>query len=90
MKVVKGTPIHGESKCLTCRYATITKGFAESQYRVYCHELGARVGWPVSECTGFSLKGELNLSQLEAMAYILEEKSGKYGFRPLKDTERTY
>lgn len=82
------TPDHSrESRCYTCKSATIVKGYAESQQIIECSALSCRVPFPVYECSAYKHKLELTLYQLMSMGQIVEKKDNKIGFRPLTREE---
>ena len=86
-------PDHGKNLCDTCNNATIIRGHAASQILVNCGAIsfGSRRGmvpFPVSSCTAYEPRQTLSLHEMERMAYVLENKDGKYGFRRLSKEER--
>lgn len=81
------TPNHSqESKCLTCKHASIARGFAESQMRVECSMFG-RMRYPIYECSDYRHKLALTLYQMMGMAKVIEKKDGQIGFRNLTKAE---
>lgn len=88
MRVVKGTPIHGESKCLSCQNAMVIQGYAETQQQIVCTYARSRLmPFPVASCSCYEQKNTLDLHAMMQMAYILESKEGKYGFRRPTEAE---
>ena len=54
INIKDGTPLEGESLCLTCVYAHIQRGFRESEEDVFCCYVQFRpVRFKVRECTAF-------------------------------------
>ena len=89
MRVIKGTPIHGESLCLTCKYGTVIEGQAMSQRILYCGDTGRFIKFEVSRCSAYVAQGTLSLWQLTGMAKIIEiDTKGEIGFRALTNDER--
>lgn len=68
----------GPSLCLSCRYAHVRRGFAESEVVMYCTY--ARWGGPeivpyaVKECTAYDHKSKASLCQMEKIAWVLLTK----------------
>lgn len=89
MRVVKGTPIHGESKCITCANCTHVQGHAEGSEIIRCDILRQRVPFSVARCSEYEVRGTLSLHSMFSMAKILEKREdGKYGFRTPSNQEK--
>lgn len=90
------TPNHSRNLCETCDNAVIVQGHADSQKLIYCSSVdfrgvkfrGGIVPFPVSSCSAYEERQTLSLSQMERMAYFIENKDGKVGFRRLTPQER--
>ncbi len=91
--VKKGTPLHGDSLCNTCVNAHAERGYRESETLVFCQatDPGHRVLFPVRECSSHAEKQKQTLWEMQKIAWILDERSGrKVGFVPAAELkERT-
>lgn len=78
------TPDHSqEPLCLSCKYAVVQRGYAESQIEIRCQQMNERViPFPIYECSYYLHKMERELHELERIAYILERKGSVIGFHP--------
>src|SRR5262245_28755626 len=89
MKVHGGETLdHTKSLCETCRHSGKIYGHAISQSITYCHYMAEKIKWPISRCSMWEQKGALTIQEMEKMAYILEDRQGKIGFRRLTKEER--
>lgn len=80
------TPNHGrEPKCLSCKYATIVRGFAVSEIYIRCQELAIEVPFPVYECSTYMHRLETEKWEMEQIAYILRRKGATVGFHAPKN-----
>lgn len=84
-KVYGGTPIGQASRCDSCVYARIIRGYAQSEKITLCDRLyePLRIPFPVSECTDYLDSRLPRFEDLEPIAWDLRSKSaGKTaGFR---------
>jgi hypothetical protein len=92
-KVYGGTPVGQASRCDSCVYAGIIRGYAQSEKITLCDRLfePIRIPFPVSECTDYLDKRLPCIEDLEQMAWELRSKSAgkRAGFvfvRPHKNT----
>jgi hypothetical protein len=87
-KVYGGTPKGSESLCLTCTYAGIIRGFAESEMITICDRFfnPIRVPFPVSECSEYADRRLPDVEEMKEIAWSLRSKSAghKAGFIPAK------
>ena len=86
-KVYGGTPKAGESLCLTCIWARIIRGYAESEVITLCGRfwtLPVRVPFKVSQCTEYADRRLPDVEDMEEIAWSLRSKSAgrKAGFLP--------
>jgi hypothetical protein len=80
VKIRGGTPEGAQSLCVTCRWAHIAKGFADSQQVTYCN--GVRpsipVRFPVSQCSSYDDRRVASKWDMEKIAWILlTKKAGR-------------
>lgn len=84
IKIHGGTPAGGESRCDTCRYASIIRGFAESERIVICgrREEGLRLSFKVAECTDYEDKRHPTLWEMKQIAWEVSPRTAtsKTGF----------
>jgi hypothetical protein len=84
-KVYGGTPVGQASRCDTCVYARIIRGYAQSEKITICDRLfqPIRIPFPVSECTDYVDKRLPCIEDLEQIAWELKSKSAgkRAGFR---------
>jgi hypothetical protein len=84
-KVYGGTPIGQASRCDSCVYSRIIRGYAQSEKITLCDRLfePIRIPFPVSECTDYLDSRLPRIEDLEPIAWDLRSKSaGKTaGFR---------
>ena len=85
-KVYGGTPRGGESLCLTCMYARIIRGYAESELITICDRWyePMRLPFKVSQCSDYADKRLPDVEDMEEIAWSLRSKSAghKAGFLP--------
>ena len=83
-KVYGGTPVGNESRCDTCSYARLIKGYAEKEKIVFCDRLYDPIVIPfkVSECSDYADKRLPDLDRLEKIALLVEVKGKTAGFVP--------
>jgi hypothetical protein len=76
-KVYGGTPVGQASRCDSCVYARIIRGYAQSEKISICDRLfePIRIPFPVSECTDYLDKRLPCIEDLEQMAWELRTKS---------------
>jgi hypothetical protein len=86
-KVYGGTPVGEDSRCDTCVYSRIIRGYAESEKLTLCDRLFEviRVPFKVRECSDYVDKRLPCIEDLEEIAWQLRSKSaGKTaGFAPI-------
>lgn len=72
-KVYGGTPAGTGSRCDTCAYAMIVKGYAESERITVCDLTypAMRVPFPVAECSGYVNRTLPEFEQMEKIALDL-------------------
>ena len=75
IKVRGGTAIGGENLCLSCRNATVIKGFGPEQI-IHCGDVGETLKFPVSECSVYDNKSSITLSTMRDVAWILVPRKG--------------
>jgi hypothetical protein len=83
-KVYGGTPHGTESRCDTCSYSRLIKGYAEKERIVYCDRLYDPVVIPfkVAECSDYADRRLPDLDYLEKNALIIEVRGKAAGFVP--------
>jgi hypothetical protein len=70
-KVYGGTPKGGQSLCLTCIYARIIRGFAESEMITLCDRWDSmRVPFKVSECSDYADRRLPDVEEMEKIAWF--------------------
>jgi hypothetical protein len=76
-KVYGGTPVGQASRCDSCVYARIIRGYAHSEKITICDRIfePVRIPFPVSECTDYVDKRLPCIEDLEQMAWELRSKS---------------
>jgi hypothetical protein len=76
-KVYGGTPSGQASRCDSCVYARIIRGYAQSEKITICDRLfePIRIPFPVCECTDYLDKRLPCIEDLEQMAWELRSKS---------------
>src|SRR6266853_3658207 len=76
-KVYGGTSVGQASRCDSCVYARIIRGYAQSEKITICDRLfePIRIPFPVSECTDYLDKRLPCIEDLEQMAWELRSKS---------------
>jgi len=86
-KVYGGTSVGQESRCDTCVYSRIIRGYSQSEKITLCDRIfePIRIPFPVRECTDYLDKRLPCVEDLEDIAWILRSKSaGKNaGFIPV-------
>lgn len=93
-KIYGGTPVGQASRCDSCVYARIIRGYAQSEKITICDRIfePVRIPFPVSECTDYLDKRLPCIEDLEQMAWELRSKSAgkRAGFvyvRPSEDLD---
>ncbi len=83
-KVYGGTPVGTESRCDTCTYSRLIKGYSEKERIVYCDRLYDPIVIPfrVSECSDYADKRLPYIEDLEKTALIIEVRGKSAGFVP--------
>ena len=91
-KVERGTPLHSESLCRTCRYAQVMRGMAESQEMVVCKSVSMSSGpfvltTAISHCSSYDDKRIPSRWDMEQIAWVLvTKKTGRdIGFVSAED-----
>jgi hypothetical protein len=76
-KVYGGTPVGQASRCDTCVYGRIIRGYAQSEKITICDRIfqPIRIPFPVMECTDYVDKRLQCIEDLEQMAWELRSKS---------------
>jgi hypothetical protein len=86
-KVYGGTPVGQESRCDTCVYSRIIRGYAHSEKITLCDRIfePLRIPFPVSECTDYVDKRLPCIEDMEEIAWIMRSKNAgkKAGFVPV-------
>ena len=73
-----------KSLCSTCESGLIIKRNSETSR--YCNDVRRPIKGIVTECSGYSEKGALDLYELKQIAWIISvDKTRKIGFSPPKD-----
>ena len=75
------------SLCDKCEYGSIAKT-KDNKRIVYCTAIFKYMPQNISECSDYQAKGELSKHDMERLAWTLETKNGKIGFKqpdPKKD-----
>lgn len=84
-KVYGGTPVGQASRCDTCVYARIIRGYAHSEKITLCDRIFEPISipFPVSECSDYVDKRLPCIEDLEQIAWELRSKSAgkRAGFR---------
>ncbi len=84
-KVYGGTPVGQASRCDSCVYSRIIRGYAQSEKITLCDRLfePIRIPFAVMECTDYLDKRLPCIEDLELIAWELRSKSAgkKAGFR---------
>lgn len=84
-KVYGGTPVGNDSRCDTCAYSLVLKGYSENQRRTMCDKLyrPIEISFPVAECSGYADRRLPVVDDLEEIAIPIEASKGvPRGFRP--------
>ena len=90
-KVYGGTPVGNESRCDTCVYARIIRGYAESERITICDRIfkPLLVPFKVMECSDYADKRLPCVEDMEEIAWQLRSKSAgrSAGFQPAAEQE---
>src|SRR5215831_10295115 len=90
-KVYGGTSVGQESRCDSCVYSRIIRGYSQSEKITICDRMfePVRIPFPVRECTDYLDKRLPCVEDLEDIAWVLRSKSaGKSaGFVSVNVTE---
>jgi hypothetical protein len=84
INIKDGTPLEGESLCLTCVYAHIQRGFRESEEDVFCCYVQFRpVRFKVRECSAFCNRTLPTRYEMEKIALVIPTSPARKptGFR---------
>ena len=85
-KVYGGTAIGQDSRCDSCVFARVIRGYSESECITLCDRLyeAIRIPFKVRECTDFVDKRLPRIEHLEDIAWVLRSKSAgsRAGFGP--------
>ena len=88
-KVYGGTPVGQESRCDTCVYSRIIRGYAQSEKITLCDRIFEPMPIPfaVAECTDYVDKRLPCIEDMEEIAWILRSKNAgkKAGFVPVTE-----
>jgi hypothetical protein len=84
-KVYGGTPQGNESRCDTCLYVRLIKGYAESERIVICDRYfePIRITFKVYECSDYANRNLPDVDEMEKIAWELrpnERPGRKAGF----------
>jgi len=76
-KVYGGTPVGQDSRCDSCVYARIIRGYAESEKITLCDRIleVIRIPFKVMECSDYVDKRLPCIEDMEEMAWLLRSKS---------------
>lgn len=76
-KIYGGTPVGNESRCDTCVYARIIRGYAQSERITICDRLfeAIRIPFKVMECTDYADKRLPCVEDMEKIAWQLRSKN---------------
>jgi hypothetical protein len=79
VNVKNGTPLHGPSRCETCAFAHVKRGFRESEVLVVCvaSEPSHRVPFPIRECSVYRDKTVPSFYEMEKIALIVTPRDPK-------------
>lgn len=93
-KVYGGTPVGNESRCDSCVYSRIIRGYSQSEEITLCDRLfePIRIPFPVRDCTDYLDKRLPCVEDLEDVAWLLRSKSagknaGFVSVSALKETQ---
>ncbi len=85
-KVYGGTAIGQDSRCDSCVYARVIRGYSESERITLCDRLyeAIRVPFKVRECSDYIDKRLPRIEYLEDIAWVIRSKSAGHraGFNP--------
>lgn len=88
--VKNGTPDHSRPEmCLTCRNATVARGYADSQRYLRCSEFGW-IRFPIYECSQYEHKLAISLYEMNKMATLIEPTKDGLGFHGRKLTREEW
>lgn len=92
-KVYGGTAVGQESRCDSCVYSRVIRGYSQSEKITLCERMfrPIRIPFPVRECTDYLDKRLPCIEDLEDIAWILRSKSAgkKAGFVAITVNETT-
>ena len=76
-KVYGGTPVGQDSKCDSCVYARIIRGYSESEKLTFCDRIfePVRIPFRVRDCSDYLDKRLPCVEDLEDIAWVLRSKS---------------
>lgn len=90
-KVYGGTPVGQDSKCDSCVYSRIIRGYSESEKITLCDRIfePVRIPFRVRECSDYLDRRLPCVEDLEDIAWVLRSKSAgkKAGFVPVVPTK---
>lgn len=66
--------------CGSCESGVTTHDKHSGQMRVHCNAIGARVRFPVSECSAYQARGSLSLWDMKQQATLIAIDGKKVGF----------
>jgi len=91
-KVYGGTSVGQDSRCDSCVYSRIIRGYSQSEKITLCDRMfePIRIPFPVRECTDYLDKRLPCVEDLEEIAWLLRSKSAGHtaGFVLLSDVEK--
>ena len=86
-KVYGGTAIGQDSRCDSCVFARVIRGYSESECITLCDRLyeAIRIPFKVRECSDYIDKRLPRIEHLEDIAWIMRSKSAGHraGFNPV-------
>ena len=87
-KVYGGTPVGNASRCDTCVYSRIIRGYASNEKIVFCDRIydPIRIPFPVAECTDYSNRNLPHIEDLKKIAIPIEVRRERAtGFVTISD-----
>jgi hypothetical protein len=95
LKILNGTPEHGESLCRTCRNSTVIKGHRESEEFIACDSISGYQPMPVpfesvSKCSRYDDKRIPSRRDMEDIAWVLvtDNRTRQIGFISAKEARK--
>ena len=83
-KVYGGTPVGNESRCDTCAYVRLIKGYAAKERLIICDRFldPIVIPFPVAECSDYADRRLPDIESLEKVALMVEVRGKSAGFVP--------